>query len=41
LVKAMVDIQKKQIISWFQGKLGLQKLVEIWIIFLRLIGFKG
>ncbi|MCW5317412.1 tetratricopeptide repeat protein [Nostoc sp. KVJ3] len=38
--KALLDIQKKHIISWFQQKLCLKKLVQIWISFLRLIGFR-
>ncbi|MEH2464086.1 tetratricopeptide repeat protein [Nostoc sp.] len=36
-MNALLDIQKKHIISWFQQKFGLQKLVRIWISFLRLI----
>ena len=39
-INALLDIQKKHIISWFQQKLGLQKLVRLWISFLRLIGFR-
>ncbi|MDZ8068956.1 MAG: tetratricopeptide repeat protein [Nostoc sp. DedQUE08] len=39
-MNALLDIQKKHIISWFQQKLGLQKLVWIWISILRLIGFR-
>ncbi|MDZ8137053.1 MAG: tetratricopeptide repeat protein [Nostoc sp. DedQUE04] len=39
-MNALFDIQKKHIINWFQQKLGLQKVVRIWISFLRLIGFR-
>ncbi|MEH1825762.1 MAG: tetratricopeptide repeat protein [Nostoc sp.] len=36
-INALLNMQKKHIISWFKQKLGLQKLVRILISFLRLI----
>ncbi|MEH2094574.1 hypothetical protein CDG77_32125 [Nostoc sp. 'Peltigera membranacea cyanobiont' 213] len=36
----LLDKQKKRIISWFQQKLRLKKLVQLCISFLSLIGFR-